>query len=72
VLGAVALAVALAAAIAFGWGARNVAQDIVEKAYNRRHEATQGASNAGRPATAETAVSEAGDGQSAARRRQAR
>jgi small-conductance mechanosensitive channel len=28
-------AVALAASIAFGWGARNVAQDIVERAYNR-------------------------------------
>ena len=26
--------VALAAAIAFGWGARNVAQDIVERAYD--------------------------------------
>lgn len=34
-------AVALAAAIAFGWGSRNVAQDIVEKAYNRRGEAQQ-------------------------------
>lgn len=34
-------AVALAAAIAFGWGARNVAQDIVEKAYARRDEAQQ-------------------------------
>jgi hypothetical protein len=34
-------AVALAAAIAFGWGARNVAQDIVESAYNRRDEARQ-------------------------------
>ena len=33
--------VALAAAIAFGWGARNVAQDIVESAYNRRDEARQ-------------------------------
>lgn len=32
-------AVALAAAIAFGWGSRNVAQDIVEKAYSRRGEA---------------------------------
>ena len=32
-------AVALAAAIAFGWGARNVAQDIVESAYARRGEA---------------------------------
>jgi len=28
-------AVALAASIAFGWGARNVAQDIVERAYDR-------------------------------------
>jgi hypothetical protein len=27
--------VALAASIAFGWGARNVAQDIVERAYDR-------------------------------------
>ena len=34
-------AVALAAAIAFGWGARNVSQDIVESAYARRHEARQ-------------------------------
>ncbi len=34
-------AVALAAAIAFGWGARNVAQDIVESAYARRGEARQ-------------------------------
>jgi hypothetical protein len=29
---------ALAAAIAFGWGARNVAQDIVERAYDRSGE----------------------------------
>ena len=35
-------AVALAAAIAFGWGARNVAQDIVEKAYNRSGQMTGG------------------------------
>ena len=34
-------AVALAAAIAFGWGARNVAQDIVESAYARRGEARE-------------------------------
>jgi small-conductance mechanosensitive channel len=33
-------AVALAVAIAFGWGARNVAQDIVERAYHRRDEVT--------------------------------
>ncbi len=45
-------AVALAAAIAFGWGARNVAQDIVEKAYNRSGEVTSGGSSEGddRPA----------------------
>src|ERR687894_458285 len=34
-------AVALAAAIAFGWGGRDVAKDIVEKAYERRDEAKQ-------------------------------
>src|ERR687889_971312 len=34
-------AVALAAAIAFGFGAQNVARDIVEKAYERRDEAKQ-------------------------------
>src|ERR687894_2913248 len=33
-------AVALAAAIAFGLGSREVAQDIIEKAYNRRDEVT--------------------------------
>jgi small-conductance mechanosensitive channel len=33
-------AVALAAAIAFGFGAQGVARDIVEKAYERRDEAT--------------------------------
>lgn len=33
-------AVALAAAIAFGLGSREVAKDIVEKAYNRRQELT--------------------------------
>jgi len=38
-------AVALAAAIAFGWGARNVAQDIVEKAYNRSGQVTGGGSS---------------------------
>jgi hypothetical protein len=35
-------AVALAAAIAFGWGGREVAKDIVEKAYKRRDEFTGG------------------------------
>jgi hypothetical protein len=34
-------AVALAAAIAFGFGAQGVARDIVEKAYDRREEARQ-------------------------------
>jgi small-conductance mechanosensitive channel len=34
-------AVALAAAIAFGFGAQGVAKDIVEKAYERREEAKQ-------------------------------
>jgi hypothetical protein len=34
-------AVALAAAIAFGFGAQGVARDIVEKAYERRNKAKQ-------------------------------
>ena len=34
-------AVALGAAIAFGFGAQNVARDIVEKVYQRREEAKQ-------------------------------
>jgi hypothetical protein len=34
-------AVALAAAIAFGFGAQGVAREIVEKAYQRRDEAKQ-------------------------------
>jgi len=33
-------AVALAAAIAFGWGGRDVAKDIIERYYERRDEAT--------------------------------
>jgi hypothetical protein len=33
--------VALAAAIAFGFGAQGVARDIVERAYERRDEAKQ-------------------------------
>jgi hypothetical protein len=33
-------AVALAAAIAFGWGGRDVAKDIIERHYDRRHEVT--------------------------------
>jgi len=35
-------AVALAAAIAFGFGAQGVARDIIEKAYERRNEVTSG------------------------------
>src|ERR671914_186730 len=33
-------AVALAGAIAFGWGGRDVAKDIIERSYDRRHEVT--------------------------------
>ena len=40
-------AVALAAAIAFGLGSREVAQDIVEKAYNRRDEVQDGSARGG-------------------------
>ena len=36
-------AIALAAAIAFGFGAQSVAHDIVERAYQRRGEVTTGA-----------------------------
>ena len=43
VLGAIALAVALA----FGIGAREVARDILEKAYNRGQEAAPGGGSAG-------------------------
>ena len=35
-------AIALAAAIAFGFGAQGVARDIVERAYERRGEVTSG------------------------------
>src|ERR671911_272238 len=41
-------AVALAAAIAFGLGGREVAQDIVSKAYNRSNEVTTSSSDGGR------------------------
>jgi hypothetical protein len=34
--------VALAAAIAFGFGAQNVARDIVERAYERRRQEVRG------------------------------
>src|SRR5215213_498366 len=40
-------AVALAAAIAFGIGGREVARDILEKAYNRRQQVTSGGSGGG-------------------------
>jgi hypothetical protein len=34
--------VALAAALAFGFGAQNVARDIVERAYDRRRDEVRG------------------------------
>ena len=40
-------AVALAVAIAFGIGGREVARDIVEKAYNRRQEVAEGGGSGG-------------------------
>jgi hypothetical protein len=40
-------AVALAAALAFGIGGREVARDILEKAYNRRQEVAPGGGSAG-------------------------
>jgi hypothetical protein len=54
-------AVALAAAIAFGFGAQGVARDIVERAYERRDEARQkvqqqGASGQGGVASADTGL----------------
>jgi hypothetical protein len=39
--------VALAAAIAFGLGGRDVAQDIIQKAYNRSNEVTGDSSSEG-------------------------
>jgi hypothetical protein len=47
-------AVALAAAIAFGWGGRDVAKDIVEKAYERRDEAGQRMEQQGGRSTTDT------------------
>ena len=41
-------AVALAAAIAFGLGGREVAQEIIQKAYSRSDEVTSGSSEVGR------------------------
>ena len=43
-------AIALAAAIAFGFGAQGVARDIVEKAYNRRGQVTSDGGSGGRSA----------------------
>ena len=40
-------AVALAAALAFGIGGREVARDILEKAYNRGQEVAPGGGSAG-------------------------
>ncbi len=45
-------AVALAAAIAFGIGGREVARDVVEKAYNRSQRATGDSGGGQRDATA--------------------
>jgi small-conductance mechanosensitive channel len=45
---------ALAAAIAFGFGAQGVARDIVEKAYERRDEAQQQGDSAGSTTTGTT------------------
>ena len=54
-------AVALALAIAFGLGGREVARDVIEKAYNRRQEVTSGGSSTrqGGPATGESERPEA-------------
>jgi len=41
-------AVALAAAIAFGLGGRELARDVIEKAYNRRQAVTSGGDLPGR------------------------
>ena len=47
-------AIALAAAIAFGFGAQGVARDIVEKAYNRRGQVTSDGGSGGRSAEGAT------------------
>ena len=53
-------AVALALAIAFGLGGREVARDVIEKAYNRRQEVIGGGSTRqGGPATGESERPEA-------------
>ena len=45
-------AVALAAALAFGIGGREVARDIIEKAYERRQEVTSGSASTGQQPSA--------------------
>ena len=52
-------AVALALAIAFGLGGREVARDVIEKAYNRRQEVTGGSTRQGGPAAGESERPEA-------------
>ena len=53
-------AVALALAIAFGLGGREVARDVIEKAYNRRQEVTdEGSTRQAGPVTAESERPEA-------------
>lgn len=54
-------AVALAAAIAFGFGAQGVARDIVEKAYERRDEARQKMQQGGNSGGAATRGATAGE-----------
>jgi hypothetical protein len=51
-------AVALAAALAFGIGGREVARDIVEKAYNRSDEVTTGSSGGQQPGSADEGAQE--------------
>jgi small-conductance mechanosensitive channel len=47
-------AIALAAAIAFGFGAQGVARDIVEKAYNRRDQVASDGGSGVRSADGDT------------------
>ncbi len=54
-------AAALAAAIAFGFGARGVARDIVEKAYERRDEAKQAVQQDGSGGSTSTGGDATGD-----------
>ncbi len=61
-------AAALAAAIAFGFGARGVARDIVEKAYERRDEAKQTVQQDGSGGSTSTGGGATGDRRSSFRR----